>query len=92
MLFKGVEAWISERAGRLKSWRGRFSAPQSLEVLSLVSHDGQHRIQLDDGREGNIIVLKAPVSVGRGVSGMTTVEFTGTGSLERPAEEQDEGE
>jgi len=64
---------VKERRG-LKEWYGSFSVGSP----SALNQDDEYQIELADRRSGRIHITRKSLSSG---SGMTNVQFTGTGPL-----------
>ena len=74
ILFDDVEVQFKETMrGSLKDWYGRFLIPQD----STIGVGGPYRLELNDGRCGDIIIKPAQFSS----SAERTVSFQGSGPL-----------
>ena len=69
-LLEDIVVRIQEEGGNIKSWKGEFES----DKLILV---GRYRIELDDGRSGDMIINK----MSAGSHGQIRVAFQGSGPL-----------
>ena len=79
VILNGVDVWLNVTQGpSLYRWDGHFVLDKSTRNWM----SGNYRIVLEDGRSGEFFVK----NLRPGTNSKTTVDFQGTGPLEKPKE------
>lgn len=75
-IIENISIWIDFKTNprsKLSEWRGSFTLPVEKNIVP----GGPYRLILDDGRSGDIIIIK----IERSSSGKHVVNFKGSGLL-----------